>query len=69
MREPEAARDLYALAATRWVEEGRTSHYAVVPATDPELIDAWFRLGFGQQHVHAIREVPATRLAEAPPAS
>ena len=67
VREPESARDLYALAATRWVEEGRTSHYAVVPATDPELIDAWFRLGFGQQHVHAIREVPATRLAEAPP--
>jgi GNAT superfamily N-acetyltransferase len=65
VREAEAARDLYAFAATRWVEEGRTSHYAVVPAADPALIDAWFRLGFGQQHVHAIREVPKTPLAEA----
>ena len=42
----------------RWVEEGRTSHYAIVPAGDAALIDAWFRLGFGQQHVHAIREAP-----------
>lgn len=53
---PELVRDLYAAAAARWVEEGRTSHYAVVPTTDPELVDAWFRLGFGHQHVHAIRE-------------
>jgi GNAT superfamily N-acetyltransferase len=57
--EPETARDLYAFAATRWVEEGATSHYAVVPATDPALVDAWFRVGFGQQHVHAIREAAA----------
>jgi GNAT superfamily N-acetyltransferase len=55
-------RDLYAFAATRWVEEGRTSHYAVVPASDPALVDAWFRLGFGQQHVHAVREAPETPL-------
>ena len=54
--EPEVARDLYGFAAAGWVEEGATSHYAVVPATDPALVDAWFRLGFGQQHVHAIRE-------------
>ena len=30
----------------------------IVPATDPALVDAWFRLGFGHQHVHAIREAP-----------
>ena len=62
--EPEVVRDLYAFAAARWVEEGRTSHYAVVPATNPALVDAWFRLGFGQQHVHAIREAPAEPLTE-----
>ena len=56
--EPETVRDLYGFAASRWVEEGATSHYAIVPATDPELVEAWFRVGFGQQHVHAIREVP-----------
>ena len=62
---PELVRDLYAAAAKRWVDEGRTSHYAVVPATDPELVDAWFRLGFGHQHVHAIRE-PLERAPTAP---
>lgn len=62
---PELVRDLYAAAAARWVEEGRTSHYAIVPASDPELVDAWFRLGFGHQHVHAIRDPLAA--APAPP--
>lgn len=54
----EDVRDLYAAAAAHWVEAGRKAHYAVVPATDPELINAWFRLGFGQQHAHGIRELP-----------
>lgn len=54
--DPEVIRDLYGFAAAGWVDQGATSHYAVVPATDPALVDAWFRLGFGQQHVHAIRE-------------
>lgn len=62
----EMARDLYAHAAARWVEEGRTAHYAVLPATDLPLIDAWFRLGFGQQHVHALREAPAAAPGQPP---
>jgi GNAT superfamily N-acetyltransferase len=57
--EPELLRDLYDLAATRWAEEGRTRHYALVPASDAGLVDAWFRLSFGAQHAHGIREVPA----------
>ncbi len=64
----ELVRDLYAVAAERWVADGLTSHYAVVPATDSTLVDAWFRLGFGHQHVHAIREAPATHEVPAPPA-
>jgi GNAT superfamily N-acetyltransferase len=56
--EQELVRDLYGFAAAGWVADGRTSHSAIVPATDPALVDAWFRVGFGQQHVHAIREVP-----------
>lgn len=56
--EAELARDLYAVAATDWVAQGRTAHYAVIPAHDQPLLDAWFRLGFGQQHAHAVREVP-----------
>jgi GNAT superfamily N-acetyltransferase len=54
----EDARDLYAAAATRWVEEGATAHYVVVPAHDRELVRAWFRLAFGHQHTHAVRDVP-----------
>jgi GNAT superfamily N-acetyltransferase len=56
--EAETIRDLYALAAARWVEEDRTAHYVLVPATDAGLVDAWFRLGFGQQQVHGLRDVP-----------
>jgi ribosomal protein S18 acetylase RimI-like enzyme len=62
VEQAEDVRDLYAAAATRWVEEGRTAHYVVAPASDAALIDAWFRLGFGQQHVHAIRDAPTERL-------
>jgi GNAT superfamily N-acetyltransferase len=58
VEEPEDVRDLYAAAATRWVEEGRTAHYALLPAHDGELVDAWFRLAFGHQHTHGIRPVP-----------
>src|SRR5213592_2780570 len=58
VEDAEDARDLYAAAAARWVDEGRTRHYAFVPATDAALVDAWFRLGFGQQQAHAIRGVP-----------
>jgi hypothetical protein len=47
VREPEVVRDLYAFAAERWVDDGRTRHYVYVPASDSALVDAWFRLGFG----------------------
>jgi len=56
--EAETVRDLYGAAAAVWVESGATRHYALVPATDPTLLDAWFRLGFGQQQGLGIREVP-----------
>jgi GNAT superfamily N-acetyltransferase len=70
VRVAEDLRDLYAGAAARWFEEGRMRHYALVPAFDPPLVEAWARVGFGQQHAHGIREVPeatwpvGTRLAE-----
>ncbi|HEV8603221.1 MAG TPA: GNAT family N-acetyltransferase [Gaiellaceae bacterium] len=59
VREPDLVRDLYAVAAAGWVEQGRTRHYAVVPVSDRELVDAWFRLSFGAQHAFGIQEVPA----------
>ena len=59
VEEPELARGLYAAAATRWVDEGRTAHYALLPSHDTALVQAWFRLAFGWQHTHAIREPAA----------
>jgi GNAT superfamily N-acetyltransferase len=54
--DPELLRDLYAHAASRWVEEGHTRHGVYVPSSEPELIDAWFRLTFGASGITAARE-------------
>jgi GNAT superfamily N-acetyltransferase len=64
--EPEVIRELYAVAAGAWVAAGRTNHHVLVPATDAALVDAWFRLDFGQQHVHAVREPPSREFAVIP---
>ena len=64
--EPELVRDLYAAAAASWHEKARDRQYVLVPATDPELVDAWFRLSFGAQHAAAIQETPE-RTDGAPP--
>ncbi len=53
-REPEALRDLFAVQAE---EFGVSRFMLTVPAGDPALIDAWFRLAFGCQAVWAVREV------------
>ncbi|MDQ2911084.1 MAG: GNAT family N-acetyltransferase [Actinomycetota bacterium] len=66
VEEPEDIRDLYAEAAARWVEEGRARHYALVPADDSGRVDAWFRLGFGQQHAHGLQEVAPREVALPP---
>jgi ribosomal protein S18 acetylase RimI-like enzyme len=54
--EPELVRDLYAFSARRWMDEGRTRHYALVPALDAQVC-VWFRLSFGAQQAHGITEV------------
>jgi len=65
VEEPEDLRDLYAAAAQRWVDDDeRARHYALVPATDPTLLEAWSRVGFGQQHAAGIQAVPEGRWAE-----
>jgi ribosomal protein S18 acetylase RimI-like enzyme len=59
VEEPEDVRDLYGFAAARWVEEGRPRHYALVPAHDTAVLDAWWRVSFGHQQGHGVQEVPA----------
>jgi GNAT superfamily N-acetyltransferase len=56
--DPELLRDVWASAAAGWFEQGLRAHYALVPATDPALTDAWFRLGFGAQQAHGLIDVP-----------
>src|SRR5438034_398399 len=63
--DPEAIRDVYAAAAARWVEEGHPKHAAFVPSHDSELVDAWFRLGFGASAVLAMRETGGAETFEA----
>jgi ribosomal protein S18 acetylase RimI-like enzyme len=58
--EPELVRDLYAAAAAKWHEEGRSRQYALVPASDSALVDSWFRLSFGAQHAAGIQETPGS---------
>jgi GNAT superfamily N-acetyltransferase len=52
--DPELVRDLYAAAAPAWIEAGARLHLPLVPALG-ELLDPWYRLGFGQMQEHAIR--------------
>jgi GNAT superfamily N-acetyltransferase len=59
-------RALYAAASAAWVEAGRLNHHVLVPASDAELVDAWFGLDFGTQHLHAVREVPAATFGVVP---
>lgn len=64
VEEAEDLRDLYAGAAAGWVDAGRTRHYSVAPASDGPLLEAWYRLSFGQQQALAIREVPHAAMPE-----
>ncbi len=61
-----AVRRLYAAAAAEWVAAGRKNHHVLVPASDTDLVDAWFTLDFGQQHIHALRENPPATFGVVP---
>src|SRR5437764_84998 len=52
--EAEDAREAYAVAAAEWFAQGRNRHYVQVPASEPELVDAWFRLTFGQMQADGV---------------
>ena len=55
VRDPELVRDLYAAAASRWVEAGLTRHFVFVPAIR-ELVEPWLRVTFGISAALAARE-------------
>jgi GNAT superfamily N-acetyltransferase len=63
VRDPEVIRDLYALAAERWVADGLTRHFVYVPAMR-ELVEPWLRLSFGISAAQAAMETrPAATTA------
>jgi GNAT superfamily N-acetyltransferase len=53
--EPELIRDIYAVAAERWVADGLTRHFVYVPAMR-ELVEPWLRLSFGISAAQAAME-------------
>src|SRR5262249_11989914 len=59
VREPELIRDLYAVAADRWVADGLTRHFVYVPAIR-ELVEPWLRLSFGISAALAARDTART---------
>jgi GNAT superfamily N-acetyltransferase len=62
----DVVRALYKVAADAWAREERFNQHVLVPATDAALVDAWFTLDFGQQHVHAVRENPPADIRVVP---
>jgi ribosomal protein S18 acetylase RimI-like enzyme len=63
-RDPECVRDLYAFLAADWLRDERRAHYVWIPATDDELRDAWFRVGFGAQQALAVLDIPDVAFPE-----
>jgi ribosomal protein S18 acetylase RimI-like enzyme len=66
---PDQSRELvgrmYAVLGSEWEANGCFAHFAVVPAADAELVQAWFSLSFGIEQVYGLAkldgvvEVPA----------
>ena len=58
---PEAIRDCFAALAADW---GVSRFSVAVPAYEHDLVDSWFRLGFGCQFVWAVRPTELVEPAE-----
>ncbi len=57
--EADAIRELYAPVAERLVALGRFVHHVELPADDTVAM-AWFRLGFGLEHIRGVMPVKAS---------
>jgi GNAT superfamily N-acetyltransferase len=63
----EVIRDLYAALSQRWVAYGCYTHVALVPTADQVLLDAWFRLSFGVEQMHALVDLERVETVPANP--
>jgi GNAT superfamily N-acetyltransferase len=66
---PELARDLYAALAKSWVAAGCFTHIALMPTSDPALLQSWYALSFGIEQVYGLAALPRLDLSFAPPPS
>lgn len=53
----ELYRDLYAAAGPEWLALGAFEHFVLAPATEAEILDAFFRLGFGHQQAYGLLDL------------
>ncbi len=53
----ETVRDLYAMLGEQWVNDGIFSHVALMPLSDPNLLQAWYSLAFGIEQIHALLDL------------
>ncbi|HET9541324.1 MAG TPA: hypothetical protein VFQ46_12050 [Candidatus Limnocylindria bacterium] len=66
--QPDVARDLFAAWSAKLVHELGVFRYLVnMPATDPDAVEAWSQLNFGQMHCGAIRSTDASDLGALDP--
>jgi GNAT superfamily N-acetyltransferase len=56
----EAIRLAYADVARELVDAGIRGHWAMVPASDAEQVEAWFSMSFGVQHDYALQKPVGT---------
>lgn len=64
---PELARDLYAALAENWVAYGCFTHIALLPVSNPALLQAWYALSFGIEQVYGLATLSRLDLGYAPP--
>jgi GNAT superfamily N-acetyltransferase len=65
-QDPETVRDLYAALGEKWVAWGCFAHFALMPCADAALLDRWFALSFGIEHVHGTADLEALDLSPRP---
>ncbi|MFS1512741.1 GNAT family N-acetyltransferase [Chengkuizengella sp. SCS-71B] len=53
----ELYRDLYTKIAEQWLQYGCFDHYVLVPAGNRSILDAWLKLGFAFEQVHALCDI------------
>jgi GNAT superfamily N-acetyltransferase len=63
----ELVRDLYAVLGEQWLGYGCFTHFAMIPVSDPVLVQMWFALSFGIEQVHALADLSALDLSDMKP--